>query len=261
MSEVQKLPGNLKEGPPIKLLIGVPSRGEFKKDNSLDLVFATLQLTQRPLIKQEDVVRQVQWAIQVVTSSVLPGSRQKLVDAALFSEADYLLFLDDDMSFPEYLIHVWLSENRPVIAANCPTRSWPTNPTARNPANTAKGTPVYSDVAPYRWGKVWRVGAGIMMLRRDVLQALPRPAFTPRWEASVDDYVGEDWVMCEHIEAAGFPIIVDHELSQQVGHTGDMKFTWDMVKASRKVAFEHSGLITPGVNGPKSKESLIVAQP
>lgn len=228
----------------LKLLIGIPSRGEFKKDTSLGLTFLVHALNEHPLVKIDGQVRRILWSIAVVSSSSIQGNRQKLVDAAIANEVDWLLFIDDDMSFPAELVHAWMTENRPVIAANCPTRSWPCNPTARDRSADPRGAPVYSDLVNGRWGRVWRVGTGIMLLRSDVLKTLPRPAFTPRWDEATDDYVGEDWVLCEHIEAAGFPILVDHKLSQEIGHIGDMKFTHDMIKASRTVAVR-SGIIVP----------------
>jgi hypothetical protein len=166
--------------------------------------------------------------------SILPQLRQNLIDKALEGGATHLLFIDSDMTFPPEIATDWLEADYPVLAANCPTKSIPSWPTARLKDSTIAGTPLYSDVGAGRFQKVWRVGTGIMMLRRDVLEKLPRPAFTPYWHQEKDGYVYEDWALCEHIEAAGFPIRVDNKLSLEVGHDGAMEYTWDHITMSRK---------------------------
>lgn len=222
---------------PIRLLIAIPSRGDWQQTTSLSLAFLVHTLTENKFFLRDGKRHVILWNIHAINTSILPQSRQNAVDTALRNNVDYLLFLDDDMAFPAHLVHEWINENRPVMAANCPTRGFPCNPTARKQSHTApgQGSLVYSDLANYRFEKVWRVGTGVMMLRQDALKALPRPAFTPRWEPMNDAYVGEDWVMCEHLEAAGIPIIVDHEISQLIGHVGSMTFTHEQVVATRKV--------------------------
>lgn len=236
----------------IKILIAVPSRGEWQQVFSQSVAFLIHKLTVDRFFVVEGKPCILLWHLLTINSSILPQSRQEAVDAALGNGVDYLLFLDDDMGFPETLLHEWINENRPVIAANCPTRGIPTNPTARNfNPRDPKGTMVYSDLANYRFDKVWRVGTGVMLLRKDALQALPRPAFTPRWEPSLKEgkgaYVGEDWVMCEHLEAAGIPILVDHQISLQITHTGTLAFSHDNVKATRMAEAKLASIPNSGI--------------
>lgn len=232
-----KKPSELKQ---VRLLIGIPSRGEFQSSFALSLAFLINLITSNPVVKIDGEPHLLLWHVDVKNSSNLPGNRQKLVDQAIASDCTHLLFLDDDMVFDATMIYDWLMENRPVIAANCPTRGIPTYPTARNQGGLA-GQLVYvqpegAEVSERaRWERVWRVGTGIVLLRADVLRALPRPAFTPRWDAERDDYVGEDWVMFEHVEAAGFPIIVDALKSASVEHVGKLNFTHAMAEGQRRL--------------------------
>lgn len=234
----------------IRILIGIPSRGQFACDMALSLVHLINMLNSAPVIELNGERVLLTWYVHVIRSSMLYGSRQKLVDIAKDPEnkIDYLLFLDDDMVFPNRLLHEWIMADRAVIAANCPTRGSPTYPTARNRSIADfRGKVVYSDVGLGRFQKVWRVGTGIMLLRQDALQALPRPAFTPRWVDELQDYCGEDWAMVEHLEKAGIDVYIDNEVSLAVGHVGDMQFTHDMVAATRRVEAkqksEESGII------------------
>ena len=174
------------------------------------------------------------WSLQNTRGSILPQLRQNLVDHALENGATHLLMIDSDQTFPHNLAIDWLKEDRPVIAANVATKTMPSWPTARKKVGGLAGTPIYSDVANQRFEKVWRVGTGVVMLRRDVLEKLPRPAFTPYWHKELDKYVFEDWVLMEHIEAAGFDIVVDHKMSQEIGHIGDYEFTHKHVGMTRR---------------------------
>jgi hypothetical protein len=229
MTDEQKQPPIHK----IKILIAVPSRGEWQQGMSLSLAFMMHTLSQNQLVRLGDKNCILLWNVMAINTSILPQSRQNAVDAAVRNDVDFLLFIDDDMTFPETLLHEWINEDRPVIAANCPTRGVPCNPTARHKSSTPAGRMIYSDLANMRTERVWRVGTGIMLLRKDALRSLPRPAFTPRWDEERDAYVGEDWVMCEHLEAAGIDIWIDHKISEQIGHVGAMEYTWGHVKATR----------------------------
>ena len=212
----------------VNLMIGVPSQANWSAKNSASFALMLVHLA----FPQKNYKHQFYFWNE--RGSILPQLRQNLVDKALSGGATHLLMIDSDQTFPEYLPTEWLEADYPVIAANVATKSVPTWPTARREGNGLAGVPVYSDVAKERFEKIWRVGTGIMMLSREVLEAIPRPAFTPYWHKELDKYVYEDWVLCEHIERAGFPIRVDNKLSLQVGHVGEFEFTHDHVAMSRR---------------------------
>lgn len=237
----------------LRLLIGIPSRGDFKSDFALNLAFMTHILTARPLVKIDGETHFIQWYLHCVKTSNLSQSRQNIVDLALQNEFHFMLFIDDDMVFEPAFVLEWLAENRPVMAMNCPTRSVPCYPTARqfDPAEPFKGSLVYSDNATSRFERVWRVGTGVMLLRADALRSLPRPAFTPRWEDGNNAYVGEDWRMCEHLQEAGFPILVDHEHSLHIKHVGDVEYTHEMAVGTRKAIERQRGGTESGIIIPQ----------
>jgi hypothetical protein len=160
------------------------------------------------------------WQILHIRSSILPKSRQTLVDAAIESNATHLLFLDADMTFPPNLARRLLAHKVDVVGCNCVTKQFPSLPTARN-----------EDLSPVPFEQekplipVWRVGTGVLMVTTDVLRKLPRPCFTPRWDEGTNDYVGEDWAFIEHVENAGYTVHLDTELSKEIGHVGKYTFT------------------------------------
>jgi hypothetical protein len=212
LMQKQKLPSV----PDIRLLIGIPSQGTFCTDTALSLALMCSDLS-FPLSGKSHVFQ-----VLNIKSSILPEGRQRLLDAALEGDATHLLFVDSDMVFPPQLARYWLGLGKDVVAANCPTRGFPCNPTARN----SDGTPVYSE-GKTGVEKVWRVGTGLMMVTAKALRSVPRPAFTPYWSKERDSYVGEDWAFADNLEAAGFPLWVDHMMSQTIGHIGQYTFTHD----------------------------------
>jgi hypothetical protein len=137
--------------------------------------------------------------------SILPGLRQKILDDAIKQDCTHLLFIDSDQIFPMELAAHWISLDKPVIAANIATKEDLSKPTAKKRVGGVF-VPHYSDVGADAYTKVVRVGTGIMMMKREVFAALPRPAFTPYWSEEVQDYVFEDWKLCEHLEEMGVPI-------------------------------------------------------
>lgn len=218
----------------LRLLIAIPTRGDFKADMALSLCWVIHHLTCNPIVQVDGDYYHLLWNVARKSSSNLPSLRQKFIDVAVNSEVTHLLFLDDDMVFNPELVLDWIKEGRPVIAANCPTKSIPCWPTARQRGGEA-GRPVYSDVANMRYERVWRVGTGIMLLRDSAFKALPRPAFSMPWDEERNDYTGEDWAMVEHLEKAGIPVVVDHKHSLSVRHVGTMEFAHEMVTASRRM--------------------------
>lgn len=218
--------------PDVRLLIGIPSQGTFCADTALSLALMASDLC-FPLKGKTHVFQ-----ILNIKSSILPEGRQRIVDAAIESESTHLLFIDSDMRFSPHLARHWLGLDLPVIGANCPTRGFPCNPTARS----SDGSPVYSQ-GKKGPEKVWRVGTGLMMIQTEVLKKLPRPAFTPYWSNERDAYVGEDWAFADHIEAAGYDLFIDHDMSLQTGHIGNYTFSHEDIEVPE------TSIITPNKGG------------
>lgn len=229
------------------VIIGIPSRGEFKQAMALSLIFLIHELTKKPYVEINGEAHRLLWYIHAVNTSNLSNSRQNIVDFVLQGNATHLLFLDDDMVFNQTIVHEWLAQTeRHVIAANCPTRSIPCHPTARREGPTIAGTPIYSDVANMRFEKCWRIGTGIMMISREVLQKIKRPCFDVVWRPELDSYGGEDWSFVEEIQKAGYDVWIDHEQSLPIGHVGSQEFTHEMAAGTRMaLARQASKIIVP----------------
>ena len=67
-----------------------------------------------------------------------------------------------------------------------------------------------------------------MLIDLSIMSRVAKPWFKVEWGDESNQY-GEDWWFCQQFEKAGIPIFVDHELSWQVGHIGQMEYFHNMV--------------------------------
>lgn len=220
---------NLTRFKQLKVAVGIPSNGLWVAD------FATCFCN---LILHFNTVRVMDYKTQVLQTisskgSILPKQRMEVVKAALDMEADYLLWLDSDHTFPRDLLHRLIARQKDVIAINCVTKKIPSTPTARYKPKEGESVvmspPVFTDPDSPEVEKVWRVGCGIMLVNMKVFRKIGHKVFHMFYREDVGTYQGEDWSMCEAMEKAGFEIWVDHVLSDKVGHVGQYEFTHAVV--------------------------------
>lgn len=198
----------------IRLITAVPSMGtwDYRFGMCLAAMVSAFAQVRAGLGRQSMVLRHHK-------GSVLSKSRHQLLMSGLDFNATHLLFLDSDMTFPPLTAHYLLKRQRRVIAANCPTKNFPSIPTARGKDNVIITSEGKTGVE-----RVWRIGTGVMLLDLSIFRKVKGPWFEVHWDEGTGDYVGEDWFFCQLLETHGIPIFIDHELSQNIGHVGDHEY-------------------------------------
>jgi hypothetical protein len=146
---------------------------------------------------------------------MLSKNREEAVEHMLQSGRTHILFIDSDMVFPRDTLRRLMSHDLPFVAANCTSREFPPNPTALD----FNGKRVISK------GKtglevVRQVGLAVALIRRDALMKLPAPRFLMDWIPQVKGYCGEDVYFSQLLNVEGFQVVIDHDLSNEVGHVG-----------------------------------------
>lgn len=219
MMNLKHFPGS---SPVFKVGVGVPSHGPLHPDFGLCLNNLSLELMRRPI----EGYGQTQLKILNRRASLLPKLRQEIVSQAIKGGLEWLLFIDSDQTFPSTILHQLVRHKQPVVACNIATKSIPASPTARKEPidGWAGGQPVYTFETSKGLEKVWRVGCGVMLLRLDIFKAIKKPWFQIVYREETDDFAGEDWYLCEKLEAAGIPIYIDHDASWEIGHIGDYTY-------------------------------------
>jgi len=207
----------------VKLALGIPSLGDWSADFGYCVTQMCVYMASK--LFEEKQTREVLF-IDKRTSN-LPRSRQEILEDALLQDCTHVLFLDSDQTFPMDTAHRLIRWEKPVVACNIALKTLPSYPTARQRGPTAFGIPVYSNSTANPMGleKVWRVGAGIMLIDLAIVKTIPKPWFELRYSDKHQQFVGEDWYFCKKIEDAGHDIYIDHDLSRHIGHVGNFQFT------------------------------------
>ena len=155
--------------------------------------------------------------------SLLSVARQSMIDECMSEHHSHMLMLDDDMVFPPYLAHKLAAHNKRCIGVN----SLRKNPDYLH--YTAKGLDGnwVASKGKSGIGQVAAVGLAMFLLDLDVMRKIPKPHFEIRWNDENQTYSGEDMYFCRKLTGAGEKIWIDHELSNQCGHVGQLVYTFD----------------------------------
>lgn len=158
--------------------------------------------------------------------TVLAEARQDIAKTAIEDGAEWLFWVDSDMTFPVDTIERLLSHGEPFVAANCSKRRRPIGPTAkrRNALISGEMDAVWPDKETTGLEKVDTVGLAVAVTHVALFKRLAVPWFSTPWVDSESKHVGEDVFFCARCAEAGVPIYVDHDLSWAVGHIGDYEF-------------------------------------
>lgn len=171
----------------------------------------------------------------LVSSSILVESRHRLVGEALVWNADYLLWLDADQTFPEDAFCRLWSHGLPAVGCNYARRHTPTAPTAANLDDTL----LYTTLEKAEAGLVEEcahLGFGCCLINMkvfDVLQAHAEehgngnflPLFAMRDSFDPGGKKGEDVFFFEKLREAGIAVHCDHGLSWEIGHLHEVILT------------------------------------
>lgn len=210
----------------LRLIVGVPSGTHWLAQFGVDLGALMVRFYMQRIEKYASQ----EMRVANVRSSILPKNRLDIIKVAKKANADYLLFIDSDHTFPADLPHRLIAHNKPIVALNCVTKTIPAQPTARAyKEGDPQGTVVYSDPDKHGLEQVWRVGTGVMLIRKDALEQIPHSAWAMVYKENGDTYQGEDWTFCEACEELKIPIFVDHDTSRLVGHIGNFEYIHEYV--------------------------------
>lgn len=72
------------------------------------------------------------------------------------------------------------------------------------------------------------MGFGVCLISTEVFKKTKKPWFMFGFNPRADDYVGEDVFFFARAKEAGFTAFVDHDLSQDVRHIGEVELDVDM---------------------------------
>lgn len=154
-------------------------------------------------------------------------SRYNLVKAAQQVKADYLLFLDSDMTFPAETLERLLSHRKLVIGASY---------VRRRPPHSFVHTDLDGGCNYFRYGlaalaeggtgirEVKRIPAGVMLVDMNVFKKLPAPWFDSMWNPANEQRISEDNAFCDLARRNNTKIWLDEYLTGFIGHLGQATY-------------------------------------
>jgi hypothetical protein len=158
----------------------------------------------------------------VVRDTILQRSRSILAAQALKHAATtHVLFIDTDMRFPPDALQRLLAADKDIIGGNYRHRSEDVN-------SVARGLDDQKVLSAGKIGleEVLHTGTGFMLVKRKVFEGMEKPWFETTYRHTHDDWMGEDVYFCVMARQSGFKVFVDHDLSQDIGHTGTFEYRW-----------------------------------
>lgn len=173
-------------------------------------------------------------SLQIFTSkgTIVCEQRIDLARWATSSGASHIFWIDSDMRFPKDALQRLLAHDKPIVAANYPTRRIPVSSTAKNYIET-KDIWQAVDTKPESTGleEVTGCGMGLMLTDARIFAKLDEPWFTFPWNQEKKMHHGEDIYFCMNAKSKGFPTLIDHDLSKEVRHVGDFEYCHEHVGA------------------------------
>lgn len=220
MSEQLQLDG---ARPPLRLLVAVPSHDLAPVLWAFDL--AKLMAWTGAVLRPEDSL-----GINLCSGTYIHSARQDLALAAIQQEATHVLWLDSDMSFPRDTLLRLLAHGKHMVGANYCSRTVPPRFVAikkmgLDPGVRSERLPTLGESTGLE--EVDAIGFGAVLMTTELLFAAVEdgpPLFGNEWIPGKNQWMGEDVFFCRKVRALGFHIWVDHDLSKECGHYGQLKY-------------------------------------
>ena len=149
-----------------------------------------------------------------VASTYIHVGREWFLEAALKQGATHILWLDTDMSVPRETAVLLAMHDRPIVGCNYRVRQASGLFTAFKGDQRVPTLPESTGLEAVEY-----CGLGALLMRAEVVADLARPWFRHGLNAQGGD-IGEDVGFCRALGAAGYEILIDHDLSKEVGHIG-----------------------------------------
>ena len=135
------------------------------------------------------------------------SSRIELVQQAIEHGADYVFFVDADVTFPPETLEHLLALDKDVVGAQYNMRRLPATSTVKT--MDEHGTPTAMNRIPTELFKAYAVPTGCVLIKTSVFEKIPRPWFFFKHKEDGSIEVGEDVWFCQRVREAGYDVWCD----------------------------------------------------
>lgn len=185
--------------------IAVPSATTVHADFCMSLATMCYNLNELPII------------IITCRSSIVAEARNNGVKMAQEAGAEFVFFVDSDMTFPHDALLRLLVREEDIVGATY---------SRRTPPLTFLGEIKQDQPADAPPGLIEmnRIPTGCLLIRMSVFQKLKAPYFRFRTDEASGQIVGEDYDFSDRVREQGYRIWCDPILSKKLGHLGQQLF-------------------------------------
>jgi hypothetical protein len=178
-------------------------------------------------------------SLHMVKGTYVHSARMGLAAECLKNNVDWLLFLDSDMRFPKDTLVRLLSHGKAFVGTNYPRRGIPPKwvaikktVTTDEDGNKVPGELLITTPESTGLEEVEALGFGCVILHRSVFDAMVQ-IHQPKekgyfwmfeWDKDAQTHIGEDVFFCRLAREAGATVYVDHDLSKELKHIGQLEF-------------------------------------
>lgn len=201
---------------PVTLAICIPARDQVHTWFAYSLTLAVSYISAK--------YDYVKCNLIVSNGTLIQEQRTDLARKALASDASWVIFVDTDMRFPKSAFEQLVKHKKPIVAASYPTRKYPfIQPvTFRSDEGDER---VYTKPDSEGLEEVASTGFGLIAVHRSVFEKVPQPWFYVPYDTAKNKFdCGEDIWFCRRAREAGFPVMIDHDLSKAVSHIGTIEW-------------------------------------
>lgn len=165
-------------------------------------------------------------------TNVVPGTyvhraREQLLDRSHELGSHYMLWLDSDMRFPKDLLIRLMQHDKHMVGINYSTRGIPPRFVAiKKIARDHDGAGELIETNEDSTGleQAEAIGFGAVLMKSVITEKLEFPRFFFENYDEGAGHVGEDVWFCRKVREQGWEIFVDHDLSKECAHVGQMEY-------------------------------------
>lgn len=200
--------------------ICIPSSGQVKAKFAVSLASMMCRIGAARL---KEGIEEQRVNVYLLEGSNIAENRLKLVKRAMEAGGTHVVFIDDDMSFPNDMLQRLLAHNLPIVACNYPRR----RPHKGFVAGKLDGTMMLTTATSTGLEEALWTGFGFAVIEIEVFKRVSLPWFVNAWVADAQGFTTEDIPFCAKAREAGYRILIDHDASKQVQHCGTYEYAWD----------------------------------
>jgi hypothetical protein len=217
-AKAEEIAAEKKEEGVVRVCVAIPNMGYTQPESYANRLFNFMKMgelqAKGELLKQNP---RFDFRFVVMGRLFTPLAREEAGRMALEADCDYLYMIDDDMICPDDMFQRLYAHNVDIVAPLAFSRNPPHKPVIYESIEI--DDPVRKMKKPVnRWANYYRdclnecdaVGFGAVLIKTDVLRAIPEPRFMS------SEGTGEDLLFCYKAKKAGFRVFMD--TACKIGH-------------------------------------------